>query len=817
MLVVASAVVPAVAAGGTAPGVGDRAGSGTAADAGTAAPTTGADPATDWGRPVDLPQRAATAGPSTTANTASATSTTPNTASAAAAGPPLNVTLHVSLTPNRPGEVRVRAVYHNPAAATAHGAQVLQLRKVCSCPDASGARETRIRDQRTRILSESGFNEVTAGGSRWNLTWDGTTAEPSVTYRIDVNETGSIGTYDDLVRAVDVGPWAWPGGWRNLHVEPNVRRVYENVSYTLRAASPGIAGSGNLCLGCAVRHRRIHGQRVHFVYTPWADAPPAATDDLAELLGNVSYDLRVGGRDRDVYLFFVGGPGTSTGYVERPNDYDGWYGGPGADDAGVHMPVDGWNRSLSSRVTPRQRMQIALVHEYVHTRQTFVSEDGSEMCSGPTRGCSSWLFESHAMYYASVFAYYEDLYPNPTYTISGPRPFSADERNHPLDHDDQPLHSNRGARTLLALDWRIRNATGGDRSLHDAFRRLNAMPKPVTHTDFVTAASAAAGRSVSPFVSQYVTSTTTPGTGAIPDFATFERRSWVRDGDGRWNTSLSLSATADAFLAPRHLPVRNGTVTFTLRNTGTDPAIGHAVNVGTPGGWRVASASPSTGRWNASAGTWHVTDLDAGEHANLTVTFAPPQGVLPGGPNVSVRATDSDGNAANVTLPVVPFADGRRVVYVGSTVLPGGGPEGPPGVIPLETILVPERIEGLTCTEPALCTALRALGLTRNERLVAEVSTEEGTRYYFARVEEGEVTEFRAIEAPGAVDRTATVRTDAATVREVYAAEDRTAALRRAVEEGRITVDRGGFLGGVADLVARVVSALGDLLGGLFG
>ncbi len=511
--------------------------------------------------------------------------------------PRANVT--VTRLPSRPGVVKLTVAYTNldPNAG-------LQLALPCTA-SCTNSRANRSLNRGAMVVSTDGFQPASA--TRWDLALDASAYDgsASVTYTVGGNLSESA-----RYRATDARNWTW------LYLPAVVPETDDPLQHV--GISDGeIASEQYLVAGdVPIERRVIHGQRVRFVgYPPNYTAGYAGR--YAAGMANVTRDLRMGDRDARLTVWLI-------------------QGSRGGDNQFVTPPRGGFH-SLST-------------HEYVHTRQAFTQASSRRMCDAIRAGedCATWLIEGGASYYADVDAFQD----NPHGWFPPPRRHQLDtdtEHDPPLDHLSHPSHSRRAVRTLYALDQRIRNQTGGERSLQDLFRRLNEHAEtqgPVTHSVLEQELAALTGTSHSAWLTQYVQgrNETVPSS-QLPPRSAVTNWSWLRDGDGHWNTSLSLSANP-GLLRPTGSPTRQ--VTFTLRNDGADPTVGLATRLRTPGAWRCDSVSPAQGWYNATDRTWHVPELAAGESTTVDVTLAPPRAGVDV-PNVTAVASDSDGNRATAT------------------------------------------------------------------------------------------------------------------------------------------------------------------------
>jgi len=507
--------------------------------------------------------------------------------------------------PNTPGEVRVTVTYEN--VSPSDGLKIaLPCASSCSNEDAN-----RSLNKGATLESSDGFR--TASASKWDLELDPSSSDgtASVTYRVGGNLTST-----NRRTAVDTGEWAWVPLWA---MAPAADRPVD----TIGRSKGDIYSERYLVAGeVPVRRETIHGQRARFVMHPEQSFPRIARA-YSRTLRNVSYDLRVGGRDANLTVWMTWGNGGS----------------------GNELVTNG----LGNRD--------GLVHEYFHTRQEYVHPSSNEMCDdvAASEGCATWFIENPP-------ELYQELYGprvGKTARIPGPTPdeLAADTRHDPpLDHLAHPTKSGRAKRTLLALDRLIRTETGGNRTVQHLLRRLNHHARhrgTLNHSVFERELAAVTGSPQSSFVRQYIEArnATVPNS-TLPPESRLTDPLWNGSGDGHWNTSLALSAD----------PIPPGTdqVRFTLTNTGTDPSIGHTTSLQPAAPWRIESATPERGVYNSSNDTWRVPDLSAGESTTLTVTLASPRydhSVL----NITARVTDSDGNVdtasaegVNLSNPQVP-------------------------------------------------------------------------------------------------------------------------------------------------------------------
>jgi len=333
---------------------------------------------------------------------------------------------------------------------------------------------------RTVVLDSSGFERRANG----RLVWNGAAEQPSVTFRVAVNQSGGVGESAGLEWA-DTRRWSltkqpvafayrhaerdgWAYSWRDTG-------AYERVT---RLNGRGYAGSAVVYLGPhELSEGSAAGQQVRLV-RPVAGTN-ATVDQRAVLdtLTAAAKQLRVGARD-DVVNAFVGPEPLRAGGVTSPANgvaQDFWV----AANRSVSAPANLW------------------IHEYVHTRQN--SSLGPSM---------AWFGEASATYYAGLLSVRQG--------VDGASGFDAFvdrlRRNATADAvltdrstwETEMVPYRRGARVLAALDARIRAVTGENRTLQHVFRRVNAASGPVTYDQFAGIVANVTGGNASAWLADLV-------------------------------------------------------------------------------------------------------------------------------------------------------------------------------------------------------------------------------------------------------------------------------------------------------------------------
>ncbi|ELZ25004.1 hypothetical protein C475_12225, partial [Halosimplex carlsbadense 2-9-1] len=226
---------------------------------------------------------------------------------------------------------------------------------------------------RGRVVNASGFAARPNG--RW--AWDGNTTDPSVSLRVTVNRSSR--RFGGL-RWVDTGDWALANprtdfAYRDAALDRWVYSWQANARIDRRtrvgADHRGFAGPSIVYLGgFEASTTNATAQRIRLVRPTTADL----ADDperVLRVLSVASDQLRVGARDSVVNAF--AGP--------RPLRHGG------TTALGDGDRQDFWVSAGSDAAAPPNTW----IHEYVHTRQSFVL--GDEM---------AWFREASASYYAAV-------------------------------------------------------------------------------------------------------------------------------------------------------------------------------------------------------------------------------------------------------------------------------------------------------------------------------------------------------------------------------------------------------------------------------
>ena len=372
-----------------------------------------------------------------------------------------------------------------PAPRTADDADVIRLRSELTRTDERGsvgvttraAVPDRVTELELTLLSARDAAEVEADGfirvddpgaeeSVWE--WDGETADPSLTYAIDANDTveeegplAAGGAY----RFVDAGEWALvrtprvAAAWSYTgQYEGQVRLERETV-----VAGEGVASQSMAFLGPHAEYvRETAGQRYRLI-VPDAAAPVASPEAVFDAFAGASTALQVGARDDEVVAFTA--PTGEVSWAVRglqTADADLWV----RDEEPAGTAADVWT------------------HEYVHTRQAY-----------RTAASGRWITEASATYYAALFALDRGAadFSNFERTLArGTRdPDASAVLADPTTWGESPDYT-KGALVAGELDRRLRTETDGAASLATVLRGLNEVDGPVTDEDVLDAVAAAA-------------------------------------------------------------------------------------------------------------------------------------------------------------------------------------------------------------------------------------------------------------------------------------------------------------------------------------
>lgn len=329
-------------------------------------------------------------------------------------------------------------------------------------------------------VETTGFS--TTDGTTYS--WDGSTEQPTLTYRMDANETSEPGLLAGdgdyifvdrqdwgLVRVPNIGVgWGWRGTTVRLH-----------RSNTIDGA--GAVGDVIAFLGPHREYvREAHGQRFRLIVPADADleeSPEAILDTYAYSADR----LRVGSRDSAV--FTVAAPTGDVAWAVR----------------GLQTgPADIWVRDVERLDDP----QNVWIHEYVHSRHGYLTAESAQ-----------WFTEASATYYAALLTLDRGAISYDEFRQLLARGTESPQSDSVLA-DPGTWRNNadytKGGLVAGDIDRRIRVETDGAATLSTVFRELNARDDPVDSAAFLRAVDDAGGSSVATDAERFTRTSDAPST-----------------------------------------------------------------------------------------------------------------------------------------------------------------------------------------------------------------------------------------------------------------------------------------------------------------
>ncbi|MFD1598480.1 hypothetical protein [Halobellus rarus] len=376
----------------------------------------------------------------------------------ASGGSNVELTQHLRLVPERPGVYGVAHRYRLPEG----------LRRL----------EVTLPAEST-IVSTTGFDR------REDRTyeWDGATSNPRIEYRTPANrtvdQTGPIGAPGRLT-FVDVGEWALVSAPATSHSWGWVGT--ESVGFERSMTTDEGATGGTVAyLGPHEEYTHTaHGQEFRLIVPDAADLEESP-EELFASLSAASDRLRVGDRDETVFL------------VAAPTPEGIEWGVRGLHTGGSDM----WVRDVE-RLDEANNVWL---HEYVHSRQAYTAAEDSR-----------WFTEASAVYYAALLTLEQERITYPEFRARlalGERDYGGSVLTEP-DTWQRNANYHVGALVAGELDRQIRLSTGGDASLQEPFRRMNAKGDVVAASDVRSYLSVTGGDSVARASDRYTKTTTRP-------------------------------------------------------------------------------------------------------------------------------------------------------------------------------------------------------------------------------------------------------------------------------------------------------------------
>ena len=425
--------------------------------------------------------------------------------------------------------------------------------------------EVRVVDPSFETVATRGFRDVS--GEVRTYEWDQGTPEPTLTLRTDVNRTNP--RFDGL-DFVDAGDWLLTDRVAPTDVRwwaLNPERI--ELHRTRSVGAEGVAGNRMSYLG-GYDDARFAGEKGQFRVVVTEDAFPDWTvDGIGQRLLESADRLDVGARSEALTVFAVTDPLRRGGLTVGPNG-----------DIWVH------DAALSGQ-------QVALYHEYVHSRQAYNWTDAV-----------AWTAEGGAEYYGLLLALKDGAIEYHRF---------AEQLERGNDHGDVVLSDRAswrgsvadyelGALTLATLDAEIRARSAA--SFEDVLRAKNAREAIVTDEAFESAVSDAAGTGMAGFFDRHIRSTPPRMSAPGPT---------VYDGPNE-GADLRLEAS-DLDLEPGE----SGTLTVDIENTGSELSLAPELALDAPSAADVELRSAGASGVTRTDRGWVLDHLAPGQHH--TVAF----------------------------------------------------------------------------------------------------------------------------------------------------------------------------------------------------
>lgn len=317
------------------------------------------------------------------------------------------------------------------------------------------------------ITRPAGFNVTGTHGFSVNnetdiliLIWDRKTQNPSFTYKIPFQSTGASSTFEGYASTEN---WAL------------VPKPLHGGNVTLDLAQEGYMGDNMIYFGnYSVESSRGGCQNIDVVVseaaTPRFDPGKVATD-----LANASTQLDTGPKYSEVQVFIL------------PSD------GP----AGAAHSRDMW---VSDKAYTG--IDTLWLHEYVHTRQNYDTNEETE-----------WFSEGSAVYYSSELSRQEG-YTNGTEICQtliaiDSSDISDNRLTEPSSWTSTGVQYAKGFLVLAALDAELRSQDG-DASLKDIFWEMNTYNETITYSVFKDIIRDQSDESTVQWIENYVGSSKSP-------------------------------------------------------------------------------------------------------------------------------------------------------------------------------------------------------------------------------------------------------------------------------------------------------------------
>jgi PGF-CTERM protein len=350
------------------------------------------------------------------------------------------------------------------------------------------------------VLDTSGFSREGAA----DFTWDENTIDPTIRVRIPAGQT-RMNEYSTVER----DDWAFVS-------LPDTRARYwsrvDNPVYSVEStvAGEGFAAGNWAYAGPGERYSRETAFGTTVSVFVAEDAEPAADpNDLLVSVAILVEDFQVGLQYDQTAMFVLPAERTASRLTGQASGSNYW-----VQDDQARLDT----------------VETTVTHEFAHTRIGSFQE-----------GSAEWLTEGFATYYEHLLAlnqgmgsfveYRDSLHEGRSeYGTSGTPVRLTD----PSSWESNDANYDKGGLVLAALDARIRNATGGERTLEDVlsvrFRAEDNYNQLQTYEDFRRAVVDVSGdSSLGNWLDRYATTRAVPN---VPDDPYLYVTRWDADPDG---------------------------------------------------------------------------------------------------------------------------------------------------------------------------------------------------------------------------------------------------------------------------------------------
>jgi hypothetical protein len=332
-------------------------------------------------------------------------------------------------------------------------------------------------DAGIRVDSAQGF-DVHRRPNSISLTWNTSVTNPSFTLTTTRQRSAGV---EDAGFAIQP-EWAFVP-------YPNTAKT----NYSLQTSQQGYTGDQFALLGRYDKYQREIGCHDIELIIPSALDTKESPSEIADSLETAGREIDAGWYYDTVRVFGVGPPVRRGG---RAYNHEVW--------ANVDASFEPEHVERGSlRYPPRNVLANTWLHEYVHTRQRWITNTTVELNA-------SWLTEASATYYSiaeterqgrmiacNETAYWTRLNKSLTF---GENSMELTERE---SYQSRSGDYTYGASVLAALDAKLREETNGERSLEDVLSQLNQQEQ-VTHASFRDTVVDVGGQQMGPWVDRYV-------------------------------------------------------------------------------------------------------------------------------------------------------------------------------------------------------------------------------------------------------------------------------------------------------------------------